>query len=428
MKRPSGLEKFLDTPPGLGWTSHTFEHSALLGPFVERFRQPGHQDPSHYLLKFVQAAVASRSRRVNVGVRVERTRVVAEEPFELPPFKAGDLLECLGRPSEENPEVLAQLAACLKASRADNLQQLELRWSDGNDTYNLAFGLQGATIHAQPAHRGRFIALTRTHQAPPSRGLIDMRLLTRLAEHRSVAARCAFSPVPVWMDGRQVTGPLWGLVKLFDQQAHETASFVVAERFALPGEAPRSLKFPLDLARYPARVQFIQGQRQPDQAGWNVQTYFRELFHRPGPAIWVQILFSERPSQLVFVVNGVTADPIEWEGGAEGLLVVAEGDSLQLEGDELSVQQDDKFEALVKIIEREAHLLYDNLRPHLDGWKLGFKGMMAGAAVGALAGSAITPVGGLVLGAATAAATLEGKRRHRLRSLARAFGGSGSGD
>lgn len=423
MKSSSGLDKFLDTLPGLGWTSHTFEYSAQLGPFVERFHQPGHPDPSHYLLRFVQAAVGSRARRVNVGIRVDRTRVVAEDPLDLPPFEVGDLLAWLGRPSGE-PVVLGQLAASLEASRATNLQRLDLRWSDGNLTYNLAFGLQGATVHALPASRGRFLALTRTHEAPPSRGLIDTRLLSRLAEHRSVAARCAFSPVPVWMDGRQVNSPLWGLVKLFDQQAHETAAFVLAERFALPPEAPRSLAFPLDMVKNPARLQFVQGQRQSEQAGWNAQTYLRELFHRPGPAIWVQILFSERPTQLVFVVDGVTAEAVAWEDGPVGLLVIADGQSLTLEPDGLTVRQDEHFEMLLGLIDRETRLLYDNLRPHLAGWKVGFKGMVAGAAVGALAGAAFTPVGGLVLGAATAAATLEGRRRQRLRSLAEAFGGS----
>ncbi|MGE0491044.1 MAG: hypothetical protein AB7S38_17685 [Vulcanimicrobiota bacterium] len=423
MKSPSGLDKFLDTTPGLGWTSHTFEHSARLGPFVERFHQPGHPDPSHYLLRFVQAAVGARARRVNIGIRVERTRVVAEDPFELPRFDVDDLLDGLGRPGAERA-ALSQLAASLEASRATNLQRLDLRWSDGQTTYHLAFGLQGATVHVQPSGRGRFIALTRTHEAPPSRGLIDTRLLSRLAEHRSVAARCAFSPVPVWMDGRQINSPLWGLVKLFDQQAHETAAFVLAERFALPPEESRSVIFPLDLAKNPARLQFVQGQRQSEQAGWNAQTYFRELFHRPGPALWIQILFSERPAQLVFVVDGVTAEPLAWEKGPAGLLVIADGQSLTLEPDGLTVRRDERFEKLLALIAHETRLLYDNLRPHLAGWKLGFKGMVAGAAVGALAGAAFTPVGGLVLGAATAAATLEGRRRQRLRSLAEAFGGS----
>lgn len=141
--------------------------------------------PAGYLLKLVQAGVRLQASQIRIEVKRDRVRL---EFFEVD-LGCSEVFELFSRPlSEDSQDALGLLGAGLNAAPAS-----EIEFYDHPRGQGVRLGQEPESLEVEPGGSACSLVITRPATAAQ-----------RAAEHEALSTRLTFSPVPVYLDTRQL--------------------------------------------------------------------------------------------------------------------------------------------------------------------------------------------------------------------------------
>lgn len=315
-------------------------------------------DPTHYLLCCVRAGVTSGAERVDLKLGYRRAVVCLRNPKELLPR---DLLqEVLGSLSAGATEQL--LGAAIQGSFAQGCGEVRVT-------------LPGAKVVITPDD----MKVTELETgSPDSQCLLEFDFSSagfligrrRCAqESRAVLTRCAFCPIPLFLDGFSVVdGGSWE--NLFSWQRTTDwygvhRDFVWVEAFLEGSDG----QFEVPPTRRFAKVEYSGGDRFNSQAWWpKAGTTFLRIAprsrggrHKTGCFLRLGSLL-EGPGRLYLVKQGVVMEPQEVHLGAPGAAVVVRADHLRMDASSFRPVEDAEYQKVVAALQVQTRVLMSQLK------------------------------------------------------------------
>lgn len=317
------------------------------------------------LLRLVQAGVAAGSRRVTVRILARQVSVTFESPEHLEAMT--------GNPTGGSAHrCLAHLRAGLVGLARGGSRELECRWWTHGQGRRLVLSDSGAVSQPCPALEGppgfRVLA-TR----PGDEGLLarlGFRPRQTAEEHKQVMDRCCYSPVPVVLDGLDVSHyatPFPGRSRLFPRQR-------LAERY-LVGPATHP-DWPCFETPWLQPVQLrCWGSAEPSAE--EESPHYRALYQdfrratdlntaddaiepldckHVGCSALLVLTNESGPGQIVFLQDGVTLEPVPGHPECPGVYVLAAGEGL-VAGTDFRPLDSDRLKARLFSLRDEAQHL-----------------------------------------------------------------------
>jgi hypothetical protein len=203
----------------------------------EKLRQYQLAEPCFYLMKIVQAVVSGGAKRIDIHLGRSQVRLLAQIPRGGLFKEAQCLVEHLGDPQGMQPGPLRHLAVGLNSSWSVEPETVEWKfWScDSFSGWNLKIGIEEMEVCDFQERPGK-------EEIPMGLDLVEFKL-TRpknfismvqgaAAEHVGVVHRCAFCPVPIFLDSRRLLGQ-WSPAENVGE-GWSGLPYYVAERFVGP--------------------------------------------------------------------------------------------------------------------------------------------------------------------------------------------------
>ena len=326
--------------------------------------------PTHAILCCVRAGVTSGAERVSITQEHRQTRVEFRNPKDLDPR---ELLEgVLGEGQGAETERL--LGAAFQGTFSNGCERVEIE-------------LPGALVSLTPTDMDvepreevegeRFCRIVFRY------GSDRVANRKRCAQEGSaVYVRAAFCPVPLFLDGMQVSGGL-GWEGLFQWQ--QSSDYSVPKDFvwmeAMLGEIGEP--FPATPSQHKFRLEFLAGQKF-ESLGWSLErgSAFLRVMPKTEPGrLRVCTLtrlgsLLDGPGYLYPLKQGVILEPVEENLGAPALGVVVRADHLDTDLSLFQLRQDRGYEKLVRNLQVQGRVLVSRLMQNQKSFALNKEGSL----------------------------------------------------
>lgn len=196
-------------------------------------------DPAYYILKVLQAGVASGSPLLSVQLKRRETRLAFQWPHE-EAIPTGELLTALGNPTGAARPAVRHLAIGLNAAVGVNPRSIE--WVAWDGQAGQWIEIQGGEVSVAELDEPPWDPPTAGYRLVLHRSWWRTLLPQAAGEHQALYGRCRFSPVPIYLDSRLVNAPdlnPWTLDVNFKHSPWLPEGYNLAERYRL-GDTPRA--------------------------------------------------------------------------------------------------------------------------------------------------------------------------------------------
>lgn len=344
---------------------------------LQCYRLPG---PSFYLLKLVQAAVASDAPRVKIRLGTAETIVSF---CAVPDAGLGDvkaLLDGLAAPFELTDGPLRHLVIGLGAALATEPERMRWLVRQGRNGLSLNFTgqqLKSEQLHFDPSQDQQVrCTLYLRHRYRWWRFWEAAR--RRAEDYHLLADRCRHSPVPVGVNGREFEFR-WNYQALHaDREWYRGTSFCLGEHYYLePGSGLRFSRPPLPGYQMHHGVNVwkdaLWSKNMPAVNGSEPRCYFFQVFDAKGDVVPNRQMTSKLecraalmlpislvgPARIGFVKDGVLLDYTSLELGLPGLVAHYPAPrDLKLDLTEFKVVQDQALESAISCLPSQGQALF----------------------------------------------------------------------
>ena len=295
----------------------------------QKMQASGLSDPSHYVLKIVQAAVAAGCSKLEVMVDRYRLRFLFAESDQLQVALEG-IASALLSVATLPPGWLRHLAIGINAAAATGIAEVVWRTPAGS------VALTDSELKIEKGHGPYELTLLRES------GLWQSLFGTGFAgEYAVLHQRCQFVPLDLNIDGRQVERPFCDRYPS-DASSDRTRSMWEEVR---PGSGLWIARPPSDL--YEPRGDLLIPRTDAKNDGGGFPLVFRGPTAcgkvLPGGAFVAIFPFPEKRGRAILVKDGVTLDPVSLGMDSPAVDVVAEASELAVDMTEFKVVEDNDF-------------------------------------------------------------------------------------
>jgi len=314
------LDKLLQQEAGVGRLDSSGQFSVDLQKMRVKLSQYQLAEPGFYVLKLIQAAVASGSARVDVALKSGRVEVAFDQA---PPLTA--VLEALALRGASR--AARHLAVGLNA--AMNVAD-RVAWTAGERM--LILTKNDTEVAAATGPPGVVIKKTKRMLALPA---------STRSERDAVYSRCSWAPVDVVLDGQTLGGPFPAPGQA-DWHLRLSQPFYLMRHYDLG----RGLRLPGPQLGAEARREGGAWVSAPPARSWLTEfSAFRpvdeELLNCR--AVFGLPLALQGPSAVVFLLDGVALDPEIVPGGPPGALALVAADELAVDLSQFKAVQDHAY-------------------------------------------------------------------------------------
>lgn len=344
----------------------------------EKLRQYQLSEPCFYLMKIVQAVVSGGAKRIDIHLGRTRVRLLAQMPNSGIFKEAQSLIEHLGDPQGMEPGPLRHLAIGLNSSWSVEPETVEWKFwsSESYGGWNLKIGADEMEVTDLTERPGKI-------EIPMGADVVEFQLTRQknlisvvkgaAAEHVGVVHRCAFCPVPMYLDSRRLLGQ-WSPAENM-REGWSGYPYYVAERFVGPDTGPSTFRIcappwaDLNLAD----DQMVNSTRADIKEDQRVQTYSYQLKDLPEVradtivcrlAVALPVAVAGR-ARLVLVKDGVTLEPVELGLGMQqtGVQAIMAAEDIKTDLSEFRAVEDETLKKCEIAVRSELHELLVKVEP-----------------------------------------------------------------
>lgn len=239
------LSSFIEAQRAAGSFESAGSFTLALEKAVEKLSSHSLANPEEYLLKLVQCAVRLRVPEIHVKLLKRSALVFFETAADDRTVSVDLLSQALASPLEESNPARSYLALALCAVASQEPKELLWgEWDDRGEGTVLSLSERRPEVFHQapfprvePLAPGRRFYLFYTSKPP-----IGLPLSQMSAEHAILTRRCAFTPMPLILDGRPLGPSLPLQFTVADPLSELTSPYLGA--LDLVSQEPNSLRWP----------------------------------------------------------------------------------------------------------------------------------------------------------------------------------------
>lgn len=335
-----------------------------VNPFKAREKMAAFQtqDPNFYLLRFVQAGVALRSKSISIRLGWESVVVRFEEPA-LDSFSLEEVQSGFGRAyAKASGDALSFFLNGVHSLMAQAPNRLLLRWCYG----------EGQARRLMVSEHGMEVLEEREAPARCDFSLEVERKVKRtrvMDEIRALYGRCGCCPVPILVDGTPVNTRHNPTSSLFDGDYPSTVSgylpnrFVFAERYFAVGQGD-GLLLP-DPNEREAQIKEIE--HREDGGSPQADVFLLQASAGSHDALIRVSSHLQEQARLTYVQAGVEISTEVLPFDSLQAFVCVDGMQTDLSGTQL--MKDERYHELRRRVLSEMKVLVGGLRGHLGSLK-----------------------------------------------------------
>ncbi len=325
------------------------------------------KQPSYYLLKLIQAATSADAREIDINLRGRNATITIalDKNNNNPITDSSKVLQALTTNNTlQEQSALNYLAVALNSSWGMDPEKISWSYETEAGGWRLTIepddlNLEDLKPNPELDHSQHYYVKFHLERSAN----ISNYLKNIADEHDSIIARSAFGRIPIILNQKLLLGS-WGSPKEGDWHKNLCPPLFLLERYECDEKG--KIKFPcpkdifhLSLANQGG--QFINTEAVAVDQGHHAPTFCTEL---TGPIAEDNMIYCKAalavplaltgPATIFFLQKGVTLEPIEYDLGLPGALIVAEGDDLNVDLTGFKAREDDKLKQHLEYLKRLA--------------------------------------------------------------------------
>lgn len=341
-------------------------------------------EPCFYLMKVLQAAVAAGAERIDIALGRRSVNFYACLPPDGPLANAQPLIDGLQDPQGLPVGALRHLAIGLNSAWSVDPAFISLSHWTEDGGWKLVIGQDEIQLHpcserpAKPA-ADLYPTMARLEFTLERAATVSSYVRSVASEHMGILHRCAFCPVPLFLDSRRVIGQFAPAETPPMLNQENGAPYILAERFKLDPHggfqicAPPWGKLKAHKNSLINKTEIVVSDGTPVRA----PTFsFQGLSATGGDTLRANLAlalpaFTSGTSRIVLVKDGVTLEPVAPHRMTHiGLQAIVAAPDIKVDLSEFTALQDATLDDCLADVMWELGLLIDEARQLSDEFPL----------------------------------------------------------
>jgi len=341
-------------------------------------------EPCFYLMKVLQAAVAAGAERIDIALGRRTVNFYACLPPDGPLAQAQPLIDGLQDPQSLPVGALRHLAIGLNSAWSVDPSYVSVTWWSGGSGWMLVIGQEEIQLQPCPGKPAKpaadlYPTMARFEFTLERAANVSSYVRSVASEHMGILHRCAFCPVPLYLDARRVIGQFAPPEALPMPNPEHGAPYMLAERFLVDHEGGFQLCAPPWDKVKPKEHSLIDTTELVTTEGQRVRfpTFsFQGLPKQGGDTVRVRMALAlpsttSGTSRIVLVKDGVTLEPVGPPRMSHiGLQAIVSAPDIKVDLSEFTAIQDETLFAYAADVMRELGLMIDEVKLLSDHYPL----------------------------------------------------------